>query len=60
MSYPTMSPFTGRPIGMNLMDFYVRRGDKLVEHRVLIDLIDFWSQCGVDLLARLDEPATVT
>jgi len=44
---------TGRPIGMNLMDFYVRRGDKLAENWVLIDLVDFWAQCGVDLLAEL-------
>ncbi len=48
---------TGRPIGMNLMDFYVRRGDKLLENWILIDLIDFWAQCGVDLLAGLEEPA---
>ena len=44
---------TGRRIGMNLMDFYVRRGDKLHENWVLIDLVDFWAQCGVDLLAEL-------
>ena len=50
---------TGRPIGMNLMDVYVRRGDKLLENWVLIDLIDFWAQCGVDLLAPLGEPAAV-
>lgn len=52
-----LSP-TGLPIGMNLMDFYVRRGDKLLENWVLIDLIDFWAQCGVDLLQGLHEPAT--
>lgn len=44
---------TGGPIGQNIMDFYVRRGDKLHENWVLIDLIDFAAQCGVDLLARL-------
>lgn len=48
---------TGKPIGMNLMDFYVRRGDRLHENWVLIDLIDFWAQCGVDLLAKLPSPA---
>lgn len=47
---------TGKPIGMNLMDFYVRRGDRLHENWVLIDLIDFWAQCGVDLLAKLPSP----
>lgn len=46
-------PPTGQPIGMTLMDFYVRRGDRLHENWVLIDLIDFWAQCGVDLLAEL-------
>ncbi len=44
---------TGGPIGMNLMDFYVRRGDKLHENWILIDLVDFWSQCGVDVMAEL-------
>ena len=44
---------SGKPIGMNIMDFYVRRGDKLHENWVLIDLVDFWDQCGVDLLAEL-------
>ncbi len=48
---------TGRPIGMTLMDFYVRRGKKLHENWVLIDLIDFWAQCGVDLMGRLVEEA---
>jgi hypothetical protein len=46
---------TGGPIGQNIMDFYVRRGDKLHENWVLIDLIDFAAQCGVDLLAPLEE-----
>ena len=55
--------FTGKPfrgfqptngaIGMNIMDFYVRRDDKLHENWVLIDLIEFGQQCGVDLLDRL-------
>ncbi|MEO0491928.1 MAG: ester cyclase [Actinomycetota bacterium] len=44
---------TGGPIGQNIMDFYVRRGDKLHENWVLIDLIDFAAQCGVDLLKGL-------
>jgi predicted ester cyclase len=46
---------TGGPIGQTLMDFYVRRGDRLLENWVLIDLIDFAAQCGVDLLAGLPE-----
>jgi hypothetical protein len=44
---------TGTPIGQNIMDFYVRRGDKLHENWVLIDLVDFAAQCGVDLLEGL-------
>ncbi len=48
---------TGGPIGQNIMDFYVRRGDRLHENWVLIDLIDFAAQCGVDLLAPLRERA---
>lgn len=44
---------TGGPIGQNIMDFYVRRGPKLHENWVLIDLIDFAAQCGIDLLENL-------
>lgn len=40
---------------LNIMDFYVRRGDKLHENWVLIDMVDFAAQCGVDLLAPLGE-----
>ncbi|MEM9565273.1 MAG: ester cyclase [Actinomycetota bacterium] len=47
---------TGGEIGQNIMDFYVRRDDKLHENWVLIDLVDFAAQCGVDLLAPLDQP----
>ena len=44
---------TGGEIGQNIMDFYVRRGDRLHENWVLIDLVDFAAQCGVDLLQGL-------
>jgi len=44
---------TGAPIGQNIMDFYVRRDTHLHENWVLIDLIDFAAQCGVDLLEGL-------
>jgi len=33
----------------------MRRGEKLHENWILIDLIDFARQCGVDLLAKLQE-----
>jgi len=46
---------TGGPIGQNIMDFYVRRGDRLHENWVLIDLIDFAAQCGIDLLEGLPD-----
>lgn len=46
-------PPTGAEIGQNIMDFYVRRDNKLHENWVLIDLIDFAKQCGIDLLAPL-------
>jgi predicted ester cyclase len=48
-------PPTGGEIGQNIMDFYVRRDDRLHENWILIDLVDFARQCGVDLLARLPE-----
>ena len=51
-------PPTGGPIGQNVMDFYVRRGSRLLENWVLIDLIEFASGCGVDLLARIEERQT--
>ncbi|MCR9136117.1 MAG: ester cyclase [Alphaproteobacteria bacterium] len=52
-------PATGSAISQTIMDFYIRRGDKLWENWVLIDLVDFAHQCGVDLLAPLDGAAQV-
>lgn len=46
---------TGGEIGQNIMDFYVRRGEKLHENWILIDLVDFARQCSVDLLAQLPD-----
>ena len=46
---------TGRQVSWNIMDFWKRDGDKLLENWVLIDLIDAALQSGVDLLARLEE-----
>jgi hypothetical protein len=40
---------TGRPIGMRIMDFYIRRGDRLAENFVLIDLVDWRRQVGAPL-----------
>ena len=44
---------TGRRIGWNIMDFWSRDGNLLLEDWVLIDLIDAARESGVDLLAKL-------
>ncbi|MDE0532359.1 MAG: hypothetical protein OXI01_13055 [Albidovulum sp.] len=54
----TGEPFRGieptyGPIGQTVMDFYFRRGDRLAENWVLIDLVKFASDCGVDLMSKL-------
>lgn len=51
-------PPTGGTIGQNIMDFYLRRGDRLLENWVFIDLIGFARQCGVDLMAPLGTSVT--
>jgi len=60
--------FTARPTGgfmgmpasdkageMRVIDIYRRRGDKLVENWVFIDLLHFWKTLGVDILARMEK-----
>ena len=44
---------TGEKIGWNIMDFWKRDGDLLLENWVMIDLIDAALESGVDLLATL-------
>jgi len=44
---------TGERIGWNIMDFWKRDGDKLLENWVMIDLIDAGLASGVDLLGDL-------
>ncbi|MDE0521155.1 MAG: ester cyclase [Boseongicola sp.] len=46
---------TGRKVTKRVMDFYTSRGGRLAENWVLIDLIRFASDCGVDLMGRLPE-----
>lgn len=46
---------TGKQIGWNIMDFWRRDGDLLVENWVMIDLIGAALESGVDLLGRLSE-----
>lgn len=46
-------PATGKPGEFRVIDIYRREGDKLVENWVFIDLLHFWKQQGVDILARI-------
>lgn len=45
-------PATGRPGDMRVIDIYRRRGDKLAENWIFIDLLHFWNMQGVDILGR--------
>ena len=48
-------PPTGERIGMRVMDFWRRDGEKLAQNWVLIDIIDIFRQFGIDLFARLEQ-----
>ncbi len=45
-------PASDKPGEFRVIDIYRRDGDKLAENWVFIDLLHFWKQQGVDLLAR--------
>lgn len=45
-------PATGKSGEFRVIDIYRRSGNKLVENWVFIDLLHFWNQQGVDILAR--------
>jgi len=50
--------FMGMPATQNsgefrVIDIYRRDGDKLAENWIFIDLLHFWKQQGVDILARM-------
>tara|TARA_B100000768_G_scaffold170578_1_gene177101 strand:+ start:74 stop:1075 length:1002 start_codon:yes stop_codon:yes gene_type:complete len=45
-------PATGKRGDMRIIDIYRRAGSKLAENWVFIDLLHFWKQQGVDILAR--------
>jgi len=51
-------PPTGQRIGMRVMDFWRRDGEKLAQNWVLIDIIDIFRQFGIDLFARLQQAVT--
>ncbi len=53
--YMDWSP-TYKQIGWNIMDFWKREGDLLLENWVLIDLIGAGLESGVDLLRKLKSP----
>ncbi|TMV09031.1 nuclear transport factor 2 family protein [Ruegeria sediminis] len=48
-------PATGKAGEFRVIDIYRREGDKLAENWVFIDLLHFWQQQGVDILARTTE-----
>ncbi|MEX0339981.1 MAG: ester cyclase, partial [Arenibacterium sp.] len=39
------------------IDIFCRAGDQLVENWIFIDLLHFWKQQGVDILARVMDEA---
>ena len=45
-------PGTGQTADLRVIDMYRRKGDKLAENWIFIDLLHFWKQQGVDILAR--------
>ncbi len=45
-------PATRTPGEFRVIDMYRREGDKLAENWIFIDLLHFWKQQGVDILAR--------
>ena len=51
-------PGTGQWADMRVIDMYRRDGDKLAENWIFIDLLHFWKQQGVDILARTTGIAT--
>lgn len=46
-------PATGKAAEFRVIDIYRRAGDKLAENWIFIDLLHFWNQQGVDILARM-------
>jgi len=46
-------PATGKVGEFRVIDIYRRAGDKLAENWIFIDLLHFWKQQGVDVLANI-------
>jgi predicted ester cyclase len=45
----------GREVLLKSLDFWRMEGDKIRENWVLVDLLDLYAQCGVDVIARMSE-----
>ncbi len=48
-------PGTDKPAEFRVVDIYRRRGDKLAENWIFIDMLHFFRSQGVDLLARMNQ-----
>ena len=48
-------PATQKAGDFRVIDIYRCAGDKLAENWIFIDLLHFWKQQGVDILARMAE-----
>ncbi|MCY4541494.1 MAG: nuclear transport factor 2 family protein [Rhodobacteraceae bacterium] len=46
-------PATDRPVDMRVVDIYRREGELLAENWIFIDLLHFFAQQGLDMLARM-------
>ena len=45
----------GREVLLRSLDFWRMEDGKIRENWVLVDLLDLYAQCGVDVLARMSE-----
>lgn len=53
-------PGSDATASMRVVDIYRRRGDKLIENWIFIDLLHFWDQLGLDVLGRTTGVTTET
>ncbi len=49
---------TGRKITLRSLDFWRLEAGRIRENWVLVDLLDMWSQIGVDVLGRMRQLAS--
>ena len=48
-------PATGKPLGVNGLDWWKRDGQTYIENWVFVDMLHLFRQLGVDLLGRLED-----